>query len=60
VMTGKDLYYGGGNETGKPVAVNHEDDDWWLGAMRGVEPTMLVRLARSSWSGHAAPAPELG
>src|SRR5216683_5419699 len=60
VMTGEDFCYCGGNKTGKPVAVDHEDDDWWVGAMRGIEPTMLVRLAWSSWSGHAAPAPELG
>ena len=59
-MTGEDFCYCAGNETGKPVAINHEHDDWWLGAMRGIEPTMLVRLAWSSWSGHAAPTPELG
>jgi hypothetical protein len=59
-MTGEDCHYCSGNETGKPVAVDHEDDDWWLGAMRGVEPTMLVRFARLSWSGPAAPVPELG
>jgi hypothetical protein len=28
--------------------------------MRRVVPTVLARLARSSWWGHAAPAPELG
>ena len=60
VMKGEDFYYCGGDETGKPVAVDHEDNDWWLEAMRGVEPAMLVRLAGSSWSGHAAPTPELG
>ena len=58
-MTGEDCYYCAGNETGEPVAVDHEDDDCWLGAMRGVEPTMLVRFAWSSWPGVASPAPKL-
>ena len=60
MMTGEDSYYCAGNETGEPVAVDHEDDDCRLGAVRGVEPTMLVCLAGSSWPGLAAPAPELG
>lgn len=60
VMPGENFEHGGGNETGKLVAVDHKDDDWRLGAMRRVEPTMLVRLAWSSWPGQASPAPELG
>jgi hypothetical protein len=59
-MTREDFEHGGGKETGKPVAVDHEDDYWWPGAFPGVEPTMLVRLAWSSWPGSAPPAPELG
>ena len=48
------------NETGKVVAVDHEDDHWLLGAVRRVEPTMLVGLTRPSRSGPASPTPELG
>ena len=59
-MTREDFEHGGGNETGKPVAVDHEEDYWWLGALPGVGPTVLVRLAWSSWPGSAPPAPELG
>ena len=59
-MSREDLEHGRGNATREPVAVDHEDDDWWRGAMRRVEPTMLVRLAWSSWPGSAPPTPELG
>jgi hypothetical protein len=58
-MSREDLEHGGGNETGEPVAVDHEDDDWSLGVVCGVEPTMLVRFAWSSWPGVASPAPKL-
>jgi hypothetical protein len=58
-MSREDLEHGGGNETGEPVAVDHEDDDWWLGVVCGVEPTMLVRFAWSSRPGVASPAPKL-
>ena len=60
MVTREDFEHCGGNETGKPVAVDHDDDYWWLEALPGVEPTMLVGLAWSSWPGQASPAPELG
>ena len=59
-MAREDFEHAGRNKTGRLVAVDHEDDDRRLRPMRGVEPTMLIRLAWSSWSRPASPAPELG
>lgn len=59
VMSREDSAHARRNETRQPFAVDHEHDDWRFGAVRGVEPTVLVRLAWSSWARPASPAPEL-
>jgi hypothetical protein len=58
-MACEDFEHAGRNGAGRLVAVDHEGDDWRLRAMRGVEPSMLFRLAWPGWSRSASPAPEL-
>ena len=47
-------------QTRDPDAVRHQLDDGRLGAASGIEPAMLVRVARTGGPGQTPPTPELG
>jgi hypothetical protein len=59
VVAREDLAYTGGDQTWNLGAVDHQDDDGRPRAMRGVEPAVLVGLARPGRTGQPAPGPEL-
>ena len=46
--------------TRDPHAIRHQIDDGRLGAASGIEPTMLIRVARTGEPGQTFPTPELG